>query len=209
MRKLLGKLRLTADRSRSRRAYEAGCSAAPVAGDGVEGLPGTGVGCHTRSPVTICFETMRVVPESVRAANLTIHEIPSRSPFFDFRKPVNGQAAPADHLFNVQADSHLDRRRRQYPTLQPGWREAIQIARVGKEREDIANRPVNSLPAIQRVDLHCAAPTVCGRGTARSRPERARFRRITAASLARASTSTVSARSRHSRGKSCGSMKSA
>jgi hypothetical protein len=89
--------------------------------------------------VVLRDEAMLVAPEAIWTAELFVDEAVRRLPRGDFAFPGDREAVEAEFVADACAGMHGDGRGRDDVKFQEGWSEALKIAGVGEEREDVVD----------------------------------------------------------------------
>src|SRR5208283_1631569 len=105
---------------------------------------------HARSTVA-SFESMRVMPQPVRTAQLDIDEAKWRLPSPDFSRPPHRQAVQAQPVPQFGSGRDASWANRQDSKPQPRRRDLFQVAGIRKRREDFIDGPGNPLLSPQRM----------------------------------------------------------
>jgi len=105
---------------------------------------------HPRS-TCVRFESMCVMPELVRTAQLHINEAQRRVPSPDLGGPGHWNTVPGQAIADSFAGSYLNRTGRENAKSEPGRRQLSEVPGIGKEREDLIERPRYPLLAPQGV----------------------------------------------------------
>ncbi len=84
-------------------------------------------------------EAMFVAPEAVGAAKLFVDEAVRRFPGGDFAFPRDGESVEAKFVLDAGAGVHRDWGGSDDVEFQEGWSEALEIAGVGEEGEDVVD----------------------------------------------------------------------
>jgi hypothetical protein len=82
-------------------------------------------------------EPVFMAPQSIRAAQLLVHEAMRRPPSGDFALPADGEAKQAELVADSSAAAHLNRERRDDGEFEERRGEALEILRISEKLEGL------------------------------------------------------------------------